>query len=129
MKRLAAAILSLPVVIAPVAVAAPAAAHSASARSADYPESLCQERPYMCLDKYRSIGPNGEYTGHDEPTVQFSSHRPGSGGRELTYDVTLPKDAAVKPNQAGTGGTWDFQRRATFWLSITMCDTSPRRTS
>jgi hypothetical protein len=77
----------------------------------------------MCLDKYKSIGPNGEYTGHDEPTTQFISHRPGTGGRHLTYYVTLPRNAAVRPNQAATGGTWDFQRRATFWLSITMCDT------
>ena len=125
MKRLAVFLMAIPVVIAPavVASAAPAAAKSAKAAAESYPESLCQERPFMCLDKYKSIGANGEYTGHDEPTVQFISHRPGTGGARLSYDITLPKDAAVKPNQAGTGGTWDFQRRATFWLSITMCDT------
>ena len=32
---------------------------------AGYHESLCQARPFMCLDKYKSIGRNGEYTGHD----------------------------------------------------------------
>ena len=94
-----------------------------SSSGEDYPESLCQERPFMCLDKYKSIGANGEYTGHDEPTVQFISHRAGTGGRHLTYYITLPKNPTVKPNQQGTGGTWDFQRRATFWFSITMCDT------
>jgi hypothetical protein len=52
----------------------------------------------------------------------FSSHRPGTGGKRLVYNITLPRNASVKPNQAGTGGTWDFQRRATFWFSITMCD-------
>ena len=76
----------------------------------------------MCLDPYHSIGDNGAYTGHDEPTVQFSSHRPGTGG-DLLYYVKLPIIATVKPKQDGTGGTWDFQRRATFWFSITMCDT------
>ena len=28
-----------------------------------YHESLCQARPFMCLDKYKSIGANGEYVG------------------------------------------------------------------
>ena len=90
---------------------------------AGYHESLCQARPFMCLDKYKSIGANGEYTGHDEPTAQFISKRPGSGGADLSYDITLPKNAKVTPKQDGTGGTYDFQRRATFWFSITMCDT------
>jgi hypothetical protein len=95
----------------------------AVARADSYGESLCQERPFMCLDPYHSIGTNGAYTGHDEPTVQFSSHRPGTGGRDLLYYVKLPMNAPMKPKQDGTGGTWDFQRRATFWFSITMCDT------
>jgi len=93
------------------------------ARADSYSESLCQERPFMCLDKYKSIGANGAYTGHDEPTVQFLSHRAGTGGKKLLYYVTLPKDPPTKPNEAGTGGTWSFQQRATFWFSITMCDT------
>ena len=114
MKRLVAL-----AVVAISALAGPAAA----AHADSYPESLCQERAFLCLDPYHSIGANGEYTGHDEPTVQFSSNRPGTGGKDLTYFVRLPKNAPTKPNQAGTGGTWDFQRRATFWFSITMCDT------
>jgi hypothetical protein len=109
------------VALAVVAVSALAAGPAAVAHADSYSESLCQERAFMCLDPYHSIGSG--YTGHDEPTVQFTSHRPGSGGADLTYFVTLPKSSSVKPNQAGTGGTWDFQRRATFWFSITMCDT------
>jgi hypothetical protein len=128
MKRIAVVLAAIPVILAPSAVASASQSLAAAkpaqvASAAGYPKSLCQERPFMCLDKYTSIGPNGAYTGHDEPTTQFISKRPGTGGGQLTYDVTLPKNAAVKPNQAGTGGTWDFQRRATFWLSITMCDT------
>jgi len=127
MKRLVAVLAAIPVILAPAiasasqstTVANPARAASA----ASYPESFCQERPFMCLDKYTSIGPNGAYTGHDEPATQFTSNRPGTGGADLTYFITLPKNATVKPNQAGTGGTWDFQRRATFWLGLTMCDT------
>ena len=37
--------------------------------------------------------------------------------------MKLPKNPPVKPNQAGTAGTFDFQLRATFWLGLTMCDT------
>jgi hypothetical protein len=96
---------------------------SARTKASEYRASLCQQRPFMCLDKYKSIGRNGAYTGHDEPTTQFISKRPGTGGRDLTYNLVLPKDATVRPNQAGTAGTWDFQRRATFWLGLSMCDT------
>jgi hypothetical protein len=95
----------------------------AVARAESYGETLCQERPFLCLDPYHSIGDNGAYTGHDEPTVQFSSHRPGTGGKDLLYYVKLPVNPPMHPKQDGTGGTWDFQRRATFWFSITMCDT------
>ena len=128
MKRFVVVLAAIPVILAPSAMAASASqsatlAKPAQAATASYPESWCQERPFMCLDKYKSIGANGAYTGHDEPTTQFTSQRPGSGGGQLTYNVTLPKDAVVKPNQTGTGGTWDFQQRGTFWLSITMCDT------
>lgn len=129
MKRLVVVLAAIPVILAPSAMGASALQSATSARpaqaasAATYPESFCQDRPFMCLDKYKSIGANGAYTGHDEPTTQFISQRPGTGGADLTYNLTLPKDAVVKPNQAGTGGTWDFQRRATFWLSITMCDT------
>jgi hypothetical protein len=128
MKRPVVLLMAIPVILAPSAVASAAppatvARPAQAAAAAGYPKSLCQARPFMCLDKYKSIGANGAYTGHDEPTTQFISRRPGTGGGQLSYDVTLPKNAAVRPNQAGTGGTWDFQRRATFWFSITMCDT------
>ena len=74
MKRLVAlAVVALGILAAPAT-----AAHADS-----YGESLCQERPFMCLDPFHSIGKNGAYTGHDEPTVQFSSHRPGTGGKRL----------------------------------------------
>jgi hypothetical protein len=128
MKRLVAVLAAIPVILGPAAFASasqPATVVKPApvASGTSYPKSLCQQRPFMCLDKYTSIGENGAYTGHDEPATQFISSRPGTGGGNLTYDVTLPKDAAVRPNQAGTGGTWDFQRRATFWLGLTMCDT------
>jgi len=110
-------------IVALVLVVVSALVGPAVARADSYGESLCQERPFMCLDPYHSIGANGSYTGHDEPTAQFYSHRPGTGGKDLLYYIKLPKDPSMKPKQDGTGATWDFQRRATFWFSITMCDT------
>jgi hypothetical protein len=115
MKRFAPLLLAAFTVLVPCVATGVASAD-------DYHESLCQQRPFLCLDPYRSIGENGEYTGHDEASVQFISNRPGSGGGDLTYTLTLPRNPPVQPSQAGTAGTWDFQLRATFWLSITMCD-------
>jgi hypothetical protein len=104
-----------------VAFALPVVARAAAA-DAGYHESLCQERPFLCVDPKDSIGENGEYTGHDEPSVLFTSNRPGTGGADLTYYVNLPNNPPTPPAQDGSGGTWDFQLRATFWLGLTMCD-------
>ena len=91
MKRLA------PLLCAVVSILVPSV--FAGVASADgYNESLCQQRPVLCLDPYKSIGENGEYTGHDEPSVGFVSNRPGTGGRDLTYTLTLPRNPPVRPN-------------------------------
>ena len=92
-------------IVALALVVLAALAGPAVARADDYGNTLCQQRPFMCLDPYHSIGKNGTYTGHDEPTVQFISHRPGTGGKDLLYYVKLPTDAQMKPKQKGTGGT------------------------
>jgi hypothetical protein len=61
------------------------------------------------------------YIGHDEPATLFYSNRPGSGNN-LTYQLRLPKDPPTAPRQNGSGGTDNFQDRATFWLGMVMCD-------
>ena len=126
MKRLAPLLCAVVSILVPSVLAGVASADG-------YNESLCQQRPVLCLDPCNSIGENGEYTGHDEPSVGFVSNRPGTGGGDLTYTLTLPRNPPVRPNNAGTAGTWDFQLRATFWIGLTLCDTrvvartSPRR--
>jgi hypothetical protein len=75
MKRVA------PLLVAAVSVLVPAVFASAASAAGGYHESLCQQRPFLCLDKYKSIGENGAYTGHDEASVQFISNRSGTGGR------------------------------------------------
>jgi hypothetical protein len=98
-------------------------AYAAVARAEEYSLSYCQ-RSATCRDPaHTNIGVNGAYVGHDEPAVGFTSSRSGSGGADLTYTIRLPKDPPIRPNQAGTAGTWNFNLRATFWLGFTMCDT------
>jgi hypothetical protein len=80
----------------------------------------CESGKIMCKDPFANV--HGHYIGHDEASVGFESNRPGSGN-DVTYVVTLPKNPSTLPNQSATGGTWDFQLRATFWLGMVLCDT------
>ena len=82
-------------------------------------ESLCESNRSLCVDPYTSLG---SYVGHDEPSVIFKSPVAGSGN-DITYQVTLPKNPTALPQNDGTGATWDFQLRPTFWFGLTLCDT------
>jgi hypothetical protein len=66
--------------------------------------------------------------GHDEPSLAFKSSEPGSG-IEITYEVTLPKEPPTKPRKDGSGGTWTFELRPTFWLGLTSATPSRRPSS
>jgi len=81
----------------------------------------CSQDSATCTEVFDPIGYEGTYTGHDEPSVLFYSHTPGSGNSNF-YQLTLPKDPPTAPKQDGTGGTFNFQQRATFWLGMAMCD-------
>jgi hypothetical protein len=89
-----------------------------SARAA-VPE--CDEPTALCTEPVDSIGYDGAYTGHDEPSLLFYSNTPGSGNSSL-YHVTVPSDPKVLPNQSGTAGTWNFQLHPAFWLGMALCD-------
>ncbi len=83
--------------------------------------SLCSSAVSTCHDPHGGI--NGQYVGHDEPSVGFKSDVPGSGN-DITYLVTLPRDPAIQPNASGAGGTtWGFELHPTFWFGLTLCDT------
>ena len=69
-----------------------------------------------------STGHQKWYTGHDEPSALFYSNKPGSGNNNH-YLLRLPKDPALQPNTAGTGGVWNFQQHPAFWFGMAMCDT------
>ena len=81
----------------------------------------CSEPYALCAEPADSIGYGGEYTGHDEPSLLWYSNSAGAGNSNL-YNVTLPSDPNVLPNQAGTAGTWNFQLHPAFWLGMALCD-------
>ena len=43
----------------------------------------CSEAWSLCAEPESSIGYNGEYTGHDEPSLLFYSNRAGSGNSSI----------------------------------------------
>ena len=86
-----------------------------------YQEPLCSSHASLCADPAEN--PNGEYVGHDEPSIEFKSGVRGSGN-DITYMMTLPSDPKAFPNASGAGGTtWNFELRPTFWFGLTLCDT------
>jgi hypothetical protein len=82
-------------------------------------DPLCSSHASLCADFYE---PGGEYVGHDEPSVEFKSREPGSGN-DMTYRIRLPKDPKQQPQADGSGPTWNFELRPTFWFGLTLCDT------
>ncbi|HMI98261.1 MAG TPA: hypothetical protein VK488_00335 [Gaiellaceae bacterium] len=81
----------------------------------------CDEAWSLCAEPSDSIGYNGTYTGHDEPSLLFYSATAGSGNSSI-YQLTLPDESRTLPNQQGTGGTWNFQLHPAFWLGMALCD-------
>jgi hypothetical protein len=61
------------------------------------------------------------YIGHDEPSLLFYSNQAGSGNHYTTL-LRLPEDPPKLPNQAGTGGTFNFQLHPAFWFGMALCD-------
>jgi hypothetical protein len=87
--------------------------------SGAYHEPLCVGHSALCADIYTN--PGDEYVGHDEPSLEFKSGETGSGN-DMTYTVRLPDDPPTKPQSDGSGGTWNFELRPTFWFGLTLCD-------
>jgi len=82
-------------------------------------EPLCSSHASLCADTFDKT--TAEYVGHDEPSLQFKSGEPGSGN-DITYHIRLPKDPKQQPKADGSGGTWNFELRPTFWFGLTLCD-------
>jgi len=82
---------------------------------------LYELRPQLCTETAEPWNSEGQYTGHDEPETVFYSTVPGSGDSTLAT-LTLPTDPVAPPLQNGTGSTWNFMLRPTFWFGMAMCD-------
>jgi hypothetical protein len=75
----------------------------------------------LCAEQRENPGGSEYYVGHDEPSLLFYSNTPGAGSSQV-YRLRLPKDPPTLPKQDGSGGTWNFQLRPTFWFGMAMCD-------
>lgn len=96
--------------------------YTASAQNTVRPKSLaCNENGMFCTEVYDSIGYEGKYTGHDEPSLLFYSNVSGSGNSNV-YTLVLPTDPPTLPTQDGSGGTFNFQLHPAFWFGMAMCD-------
>jgi hypothetical protein len=93
--------------------------HAQAAQAASYQEPFCEQKQ-ICADA-KDFGANS-YIGHDEPSALFYSNTPGAGNSYISH-LTLPSDPPTPPNQAGTGGTFNFQLHPAFWFGMAMCDT------
>ncbi len=105
-----------------VTVLVPSAVGSSPARSSRPVALSCDDNGSLCTEPYDnpSYYP-GEYIGHDEPSTLFYSNTAGSGNNQV-YKLTIPNESAHLPTQDGTGGTWNFQLRPTFWFGMALCD-------
>jgi len=110
-------------IVVAVAVAVSLFAGGAAKTQAASNLPLCVQRPALCVEQNNPWTWHG-YTyksGHDEPSTLFYSSIPGSGNSN-EYRLTLPSDPPTPPAQDGSGSTWNFQLRPTFWLGMIMCD-------
>jgi hypothetical protein len=81
----------------------------------------CDDGDPPCAETADSIGYEGNYTGHDEPSLLFYSGGPGSGNNS-SYRVVVPRDPPVLPRHDGKGGTFNFHDRVAFWFGMALCD-------
>ena len=89
-----------------------------------YVKTNCNTKPNLCTQPFTPI-PNvfgqNQAGGRDEAAVAFYSAEAGSGNSSIYY-LKLPNEPPTKPNQAGTGGTWNFELQRDFWFGMALCD-------
>ena len=66
-------------------------AHAASVKP------FCGQHPALCTETVHPWNAQGQYTGHDEPSLLFYSNTAGAGNSNL-YQMTLPSDPPTAPN-------------------------------
>jgi hypothetical protein len=83
--------------------------------------TLCAE--VHLAGPYGQLDDNGYYIGHDEPTMQFYSSKPGSS-TNITWVQTLPRDPRRLPTVHGPlkDVTHFFELMPALWYSMALCD-------
>ena len=97
-----------------------AAAGPPAART--HPHIDCSQGRFLCTEVADSeeVFGEGNYVGHDEPSLLFYSNVPGSGNRML-YSGVIPKDPPPTPIPGKR--SYSFMLNATFWYGMALCDT------
>ena len=54
----------------------------------------CADNAVICTEVSQSIGYNGGYTGHDEPSLLFYSNKAGAGN-QMQYSGIIPSDPSA----------------------------------
>jgi hypothetical protein len=108
-------------VVGVVAVTAGLLAPAARRAAASPADPFCETHPANCPDTRLHLDYEGNYVGHDEPSVLFYSNLAGSGNSN-TWKLRLPHESPVLPTQDGTGGTWNFQQHIGFWFGMALCE-------
>jgi hypothetical protein len=81
----------------------------------------CDYNGPLCAEPAEPLNYEGNYIGHDEPSLLFYSNTPGSGTNQR-YRITIPTEPPKKPKQDGAGGTFNFQLHPAFWFGMALCD-------
>ncbi|HEY3007865.1 MAG TPA: hypothetical protein VGJ63_07340 [Micromonosporaceae bacterium] len=107
----AAAVLTFPVLV-------PVASASQNEASRLF---YCADNGPLCAEPAEPLNYEGNYIGHDEPSLLFYSNTPGAGNNQQ-YRITLPTEPPTQPLQDGSGGTFNFQLHPAFWFGMALCD-------
>ena len=89
--------------------------------TAPLPRPSCANERLLCKEVLspEEVFGKDHYVGHDEPSVNFYSTRPGSGN-DMVYNMVLPQDP---PHSPAAGHSYNFQLHPAFWFGMAMCDT------
>ena len=65
--------------------------------TAERPKTIdCEESSPLCAERFDNKNYEGEYVGHDEPSLLFYSSVPGSGNSNI-YRMTIPTEPSTPP--------------------------------
>jgi hypothetical protein len=101
-----------------------AVTHTAAAKHVNMNRHVhinCAQSAALCTEVAESERAFGHYVGHDEPSLAFYSHGPGSGNH-MSYTVTLPADpSASNPNKVNK--SFQAELAGADWFGMALCDT------